>query len=249
MLIDEALWLAILFFLIAILYSCVGQAGASGYLAAMGLFGLAPELMKPTALALNVLVSGIGTVQFWRRGLLAWKTFYPFAILGFPFSLLGGAIHLPQTIYYPAIGTILILSGIQMLRFSREKVIETYPVPKDIPFLPALFTGALIGIVSGMTGTGGGIFLAPVILSMRWIEMRHTAAVTAVYNLLNSAAALLGASASLHMLPIALPYWLIAVGIGGIIGSIIGSRSLSEPILRKILAFVLFLSGAKLMFT
>lgn len=91
---SNSAWLSVLFALIALLYASVGQAGASGYLAAMGLFGMAPAAMKVTALSLNLVVAAIGTTHFWRSGLLSWRTFYPFAILGFPFSLIGGAIQL-----------------------------------------------------------------------------------------------------------------------------------------------------------
>ena len=95
----QSLWLAAGFLVVALIYASVGQAGASGYIAAMGLLGMAPLAMKTTALALNLLVAGIGSLQFWRAGLLSWRTVYPFAILGFPFSLLGGAIALPTDIY------------------------------------------------------------------------------------------------------------------------------------------------------
>ena len=158
----ETTSLAFIFFVVAALYAAVGQAGASGYLAAMGLYGIAPAIMKPTALALNVLVAAIGTFQFWRMGLFSWRTFYPFAILGFPFSLIGGAMQLPANIYHPLVGTILLLSAFQLLRSAQKLENETRP-SNEPPFLPALITGAGIGLVSGVTGTGGGIFLAPII--------------------------------------------------------------------------------------
>jgi uncharacterized membrane protein YfcA len=243
----EAAWLTIIFLFIALLYASVGQAGATGYLAAMGLFAMAPATMKTTALSLNLLVACIGTFQFWRRGFLSWRSFYPFAVLGFPFSLLGGAVQLPKHFYYPAVGTILLLSAVQMLRFTRSRSdSDVPPPPAHPPFIPALLTGAAIGFVSGTTGTGGGVFLAPVILSMNWVELRRTAAVTAAYNLLNSAAALIGAHAILDTIPAALPIWLSAVGVGGIIGAFIGSHYLPDNALRYILAIILFVSGAKL---
>jgi uncharacterized membrane protein YfcA len=245
----DALWLTALFLAVALLYASVGQAGASGYLAAMGLFSITPAAMKTTALALNLLVAGIGTIQFWRMDLLTLRSFYPFAILGFPFSLLGGAVQLPPGIYYPAVGAILLLAGAQMARSAyRSEVTATAP-PTEPPFVPALLTGAVIGFISGTTGTGGGIFLAPVILTMNWVSVRKTAAVTAAYNLLNSAAALAGAYAILGSLPPALPLWLVAVGIGGTIGAIAGSRYLPERALRYMLALVLSIAGIKLLLT
>ena len=125
-----------------------------------GLLSFDPEVMKPSALSLNVLVAGIGTVQFWRAGLFSWRSFYPFGVLGFPFSLVGGALNLPGHVYYPVIGALLLLSAFQLVRSARRKR-GTRDVPSHPPpFVPALLTGAAIGFVSGVTGTGGGIFLA-----------------------------------------------------------------------------------------
>lgn len=244
----EADWLGLAFLVIALVYASVGQAGASGYLAVMALCGFAPDVMKTTALSLNLLVATIATCQFWRVGLLSWRTFYPFGVLGVPFSLLGGAIHVPPHAYYAIVGVILLLSGLQMAR-SATRTTAPAPCPTSPPFLPALAAGGLIGLVSGSTGTGGGVFLAPVILAMNWVDVRRTAAVTAAYNLLNSAAALLGAYRILDALPAALPTWLVAVGIGGAIGAFLGSRYLPERVLRFGLASILSVSGLKLIFS
>jgi len=238
--------LTILIFVTAALYGSVGQAGASGYLAAMGLAGLDPTVMKPTALALNILVAGIGAVQFSRAGLFSWRAFYPFGVLGFPFSLIGGAINLPGRAYYPAVGIMLLLAAIQLVRSARRAPEDQEIPPKEPPFLPSLLAGAGIGFVSGVTGTGGGIYLGPVILIMNWVEVRKAAAVTAAYNLLNSTAALVGAYATLNTLPKALPWWLMAAGFGGLIGTTVGSRYLPDKALRYVLAGILVISGAKL---
>lgn len=243
---DETGWLAVIFLLVAVLYASVGQAGATGYLAAMGLFHLAPHTMKTTALALNLLVAAIGTWQFSRQGLLSWRTFYPFGVLGIPFSLIGGAVQIPAHVYYPLVGVVLLISAGQMFRAAVRKGSDSDLPPVHPPFIPALLTGAVIGFVSGTTGTGGGVFLAPAILVMNWVSVRRTAAVTAAYNLLNSAAALIGAYSILGALPHALPLWLAAVGIGGAAGSFIGSRYLPESALRYILAVILLVSGIKL---
>lgn len=243
--IDSAL-LAVSFLVIALIYAAVGQAGASGYIAAMGLAGFAPLAMKTTALSLNLLVAAIGTVLFLKAGRLSWRNVWPFAILGFPFSMLGGAVQLPESVYFPAVGILLILSAIQMARTALRGgslVPETVVIP---PFGAALATGAAIGFVSGTTGTGGGVFLAPIILSMSWGTARQTAATTAVYNLMNSAAALIGAYAAWDHIPAALPIWLVAVATGGSVGAWIGSRYLSDRWLRGILAFLLLVSGIKL---
>jgi uncharacterized protein len=200
--------------IIAALYSSVGQAGGTGYVAVMGLVGLGPDVIKPTALALNILVATIGSVRFARAGLLTWRTCYPFAVLGAPFSVLGGATNLPAPIYQPVVGVLLLLAAAQMIRSAASATQLDKSAPTNPPFLLALFAGGGIGFVSGITGVGGGIFLAPLVLSLGWVAMRQASAVSAVFNLLNSAAALAGAWAVLPSLPAALPGWLLAVGLG-----------------------------------
>lgn len=242
-------WFTLALFVIAGLYAAVGQAGATGYLAAMGMIGFEPSVMKPTALALNLVVAGIATVQFRRAGQFSWRNFYPFAVLGFPFSLLGGAVHLPERLYYPLVGVILLLAAVQMFRAAgRSQQSKRSVTAVKPPFWPALLVGALIGFVSGTTGTGGGVFLAPLILSMNWVDVRRTAAVTAAYNLLNSAAALVGSYATLDRLPPELPVWLLAVACGGVFGATLGARHLPDQVLRYLLAVILLLSGLRLVF-
>lgn len=244
---SEAIWLWAAFLLIALVYAAVGQAGASGYIALMALLDFPPGAMKPTALALNLLVAAIGSFQFLRTRRLSWQNVYPFALLGFPFSLLGGAVHLPERIYHPVVGVVLLVSAFQMARSSFFGRGRTSPVPVAPPFWAALATGAAIGFVSGTTGTGGGVFLAPVILAMNWGTARQTAATTAVYNLMNSAAALLGAHATWGEIPAALPWWLAAVAAGGSVGAFLGSRHLSERWLRGTLGLLLLVAGLKLL--
>ena len=234
------------FLLIALVYAAVGQAGASGYIAIMGLAGFAPLAMKTTALSLNLLVAAIGTTLFLKAGRLSWRNVWPFALLGFPFSMLGGAVHLPEHVYFPVVGIVLILSALQMARTAFRSRFSAHDAAVTPPFGAALVTGAVIGFVSGTTGTGGGVFLAPIILSMNWGTVRQTAATTAVYNLMNSAAALIGAFAAWNHVPLSLPVWLAAVAVGGSIGAYIGSRYLSDRWLRGILAFLLLVSGIKL---
>lgn len=235
-------------FTVATLYAAVGQAGASGYLAVMGVVALDPSVMKPTALILNLLVSAIGTVRFTRAGLFCWSTFYPFGVLALPFSFLGGLVHPPPRLYYPLVGAILLLAGAELLRSTwaseRDREASTAMRP---PFLPALASGACIGFLSGVTGTGGGIFLAPLILLMGWVETRRAAAVTAAFNLLNSAAALAGTWAAMPTLPASLPLWLAVAGLGGAIGAWLGSRHLPTSTLRYLLSAILAMSGAKML--
>lgn len=241
--------LSIIFAIIAALYASVGQAGGTGYIAVMGLVGLGPDTIKPTALALNILVAAIGCWRFASAGLLTWRTFYPFAILGAPFSVLGGATNLPASLYQPVVGGLLLLAAVQMLRSAPSAARHDANAPPNPPFVPSLLTGGGIGFISGVTGVGGGIFLAPMVLAFGWVETRQASAVSTIFNLLNSAAALAGAYTALPNLPEPLPWWLLAVGLGGFVGSWLGSRHLPSTVLRYILAGLLVTAGARMVFT
>lgn len=231
---------------VAVLYSAVGQAGGTGYVALMGLAGFAPAVIKPTALALNVLVSAIGCVRFYRSGLLTWRSAYPFAALGLPFSLLGGALHLPPSVYQPIVGVLLLIAGVQMARSALASKPLDHAARDDPPFLGSLLVGGMIGLVSGVTGVGGGIFLAPLVLSLGWATTRQTAAISVVFNLVNSASALAGSWATLPLLPAALPLWLVCVGLGGLLGSWVGALHLNPRTLRLLLAFLLLGAAARM---
>jgi uncharacterized membrane protein YfcA len=243
---DETHLLAIALLVVAMMYAAVGQAGASGYIAVMGVAGFGPLAMKTTALALNLVVAGIGSALFLKAGRLSWRTVWPFAVLGFPFSFLGGAVELPEEVYFPIVGFVLILSAIQMLRAAISSPARDLERVRPAPVAGGLVAGAVIGFLSGITGTGGGVFLAPVLLGMKWGTVRQTAATTAVYNLMNSVAALVGAHAAWDHIPADLPKWIVAVGVGGALGAWVGSRLLSDRILRIVLGILLLVSGGKL---
>jgi uncharacterized protein len=222
----------------------VGHAGASGYLAAMALFGVPPEVMKPTALALNLLVASIASFKFYRAGHFSWRIFWPFAVTSVPLAFVGGGIALPVTVYRPLLGAVLLYSA---ARFSFG--FRGTDEPRPIPLWAALVLGAVIGLLSGLTGVGGGIFLSPVLLLMRWAPIRTTAAVSATFILANSAAGLAGHLSSVgHLHPMVLA-WAVLAGVGGWIGSELGSRRLPPAILRGLLAAVLVIAGIKLILT
>lgn len=166
------LTLAIL--IVAFLYSCVGHAGASGYIAVMSLFGLAPAVIKPTALTLNILVASIGTWQFYRAGYFSWRLFWPFALLAVPMAFLGGYLNLPTQVFKIVVGIVLLFSAARFLWKPAEDEIAHEPTRPV-----AITWGAGLGLLSGLTGTGGGIFLTPLLLFMRWSRVKTAAAVSA----------------------------------------------------------------------
>jgi hypothetical protein len=231
-------------FIVALLYSSVGHAGASGYIAVMSLLGLAPAEIKPVALALNILVASIGTWQFWRAGHFSWKLFWPFALFSMPFAFLGGYLNLPAQVFKVAVGCILLLSAAQLLlRPTAEG--ESKPPAKAV----ALGLGAGLGLLSGLTGTGGGIFLTPLLIFMHWAKTKTASAVSALFILLNSVSGLLGNVSATKAFPGFALSLLAAVGIGGAIGSHLGSRRLAPTAIRRLLAMVLIIAGLKLVFT
>lgn len=236
---------AILFLLAAMLYSSVGHAGASGYIAVMALFGFAPAVMKPTALALNILVAIIATMKFYRAGRFSFELFWPFAVTSIPAAFIGGALTLPAKWYDVIVGIALLYAAVWMFRSAKTAAKVMVHPP---PIAAALACGLVIGLLSGLTGVGGGIFLSPLILMLGWAETRATSAVAAAFILVNSVAGLLGHLSSISNVPPALPLWGLAVLVGGWIGAEYGSKRLPTPVLRQLLSIVLVVAGLKMLF-
>lgn len=230
--------------IVAFLYSSVGHAGASGYIAVMSLLSVAPAIIKPTALTLNILVASIGTWQFWRAGHFSWRLFWPFALLSVPLAFLGGYIDLPTHLFKVIVGIILLYSATRFL-FRPPPERE----PKEPPRFFALVSGAGIGLLSGLTGTGGGIFLTPLLLFMQWAKTKSAAAVSALFILLNSIAGLAGNFSSTKQFPTFALALVAAAGVGGALGSYLGSRRLDPVIIKRLLAVVLLIAGIKLILT
>lgn len=227
--------------LVAFLYSSVGHAGASGYIAIMVLFGFASVTIKPTALVLNILVATIGSFQFWRAGHFSWGLFWPFALLSVPAAFVGGYLHLPPSVFKPLVGAILLYSAARLF-IRREDPAVVRPPRKPT----ALVIGAGIGLLSGLTGTGGGIFLTPLLLFRRWAQTRSAASVSAVFILLNSIAGLVGHFSSGQPIPSFAWVLAIAAVIGGTLGSHFGSRRFTIRTVSLLLAVVLIIAGTKL---
>jgi uncharacterized protein len=229
---------------VAILYSCVGHGGASGYISALALFSVAPAAFKPTALLLNILVAGIGTYSFARAGHFSWRLFWPFALTSIPCSFLGGYLTLPPHVYKPLVGIVLVASACRIV-FYKEHEARTVMAP---PTLPALLIGAALGLLSGLTGVGGGIFLSPLLLLLKWGKVREVSAVAALFILVNSIAGLAGHLSSVQQIPPFAPLLAVAALIGGTIGSCVGSSYLPVASVVKTLSVVLFMAGVKLLF-
>ena len=235
--------LAIPFFLVALLYSSVGHAGASAYLGVMALSGAPPSITKPTALALNIVVASIASVKFYRARCFSWPLFWPFAATSIPLAFLGGAITLPGSVYKVAVGLVLMLSAIRLVLPSNRPGLRSPSRPR---LWLALLIGAGIGFLSGLIGVGGGIFLSPLLVLAGWSDARTASGVAAPFILANSIAGLLGAPSSLASIPSGLPVWVAAVVVGGWMGADWGSKRLRNDWIRRLLAVVLIAAGLKL---
>ncbi|HUQ76579.1 MAG TPA: sulfite exporter TauE/SafE family protein [Burkholderiales bacterium] len=229
----------------AFAYASVGHGGASAYIAALALAGIAPAEMRPIALVLNILVSAIATYKFQRAGHFRWRLFWPFAVVSIPLAFIGGAITLPGNAYKVLVGVVLVYAAWQLWRSARAG--EEMREVREPPVARAMAIGAALGLLAGLTGVGGGIFLSPVLLMLGWAGTKQTSAVAAPFILVNSIA---GLAAGFTVRSAALPpyIWILgaAVIVGGWIGAEYGSRRFANPLVRRILAVVLALAGAKM---
>jgi uncharacterized membrane protein YfcA len=236
--------LCLAIFAIAFLYSSVGHAGASGYIAVMTLAGLSPAFIKPTALILNILVACLGSWQFYRAGHFSWSLFWPFALLAIPLAFLGGYINLPIHVFKILVGVILIFSAFRFVIGPQED-----REPHKASLGKSLAVGGGLGFLAGLTGTGGGIFLTPVLIFARWARTKTASATSAVFILTNSASGLIGNITSTKHLPSLVIPLAAAVISGGAIGSYLGSHRFAPVVIKRFLAMVLTIAGAKLIFT
>lgn len=210
----------------------------------MALLGVAPAVMRPTALALNVAVSALATARFARAGRFSWPLFWPFAAASIPAAFVGGRISLPAQHHRLLVGLVLLYAAVQLFLRADSLAREG---SRRLPIPLALLLGALLGLLSGLTGVGGGIFLSPLLLLAGWAGTRESAGVAAPFILVNSLAGLLGDPFSLTRVSDGLVYWMPAALLGGWLGAGFGSRRLSLPWLRRLLALVLIVAGVKLL--
>ncbi len=229
--------------IIAALYASVGHAGASGYLAAMALLGVAPAQMRPTALVLNIVVASIASWQFLRAGCFSWRVFWPCALASIPCAFLGGMVQVPGTSYKILVGCALLCASVRLLWPRAAHEPDTTRAPGTVA---AAASGGAIGFASGLIGIGGGIFLSPVIILLRWATPRETAGISAVFILVNSIAGLAARPAALANLPPALPLWAAAAVLGGWLGAASACHHFSALTIKRLLAGVLVLAALKL---
>ncbi|HZH64275.1 MAG TPA: sulfite exporter TauE/SafE family protein [Flavisolibacter sp.] len=234
-----------LLFIVAGLYASVGHGGASGYLALMAIFAFSPAVMKPTALLLNLFVSSVSFIQFYRGGFFKWKIFLPFAVASIPLSFLGGTITIDSLIYKKVLGILLLIPVVRFFFFKNAD-------PKDLK-LPgtalSLVIGGVIGLLSGMIGIGGGIILSPLLLLLRWTDQKGTAAISAAFIFVNSVAGLAGQlTRGIHFTADMFGYVAVAFA-GGLLGAYFGARRFPATALKNVLACVLALAAYKLLFT
>jgi len=246
---ETGLLLALLFLAVATLYSSVGHAGASGYIAAMALLGFAPEQMRPTALALNLLVGGIGLWRFWRGGHVRWRNVLPFVLASAPAAFFAAQIQLPKESYSLLLGGVLLVAAAGVFRgAARADSDDQAALGRRVPWTAGLLIGGAIGVLSGLTGTGGAIFLTPLLLLAHWMPTRQASGTSVAFVWINSLTGLAGLLRATGTLPTALPLWLVAVAVGALIGTQLGLKWLPVRTLRYALGVVLLIAAGKLLF-
>jgi hypothetical protein len=231
-------------FLAATLYSSVGHAGGSGYLAAMALFAVAPDEMKPAALVLNILVAVIATTRFVAAKAFSLKLFVPLVLASAPLAFVGGAWSLPGRWYKVLVAGALVVAA---LRLALPGKAEEKPLVSP-PWWQTMSLGAATGLLSGLTGVGGGIYLTPVILFASWAGPREASGVSAAFILVNSVTGLAGRWQAAPILPPQLGYWAVAAVCGGLLGSHMGVRKFGAAGMKRALSAVLVVAALKLAF-
>jgi len=246
MTVESSLWLLLPLALVALLYTCVGHAGATGYIAVLALAGLPAAQIKPLALLLNVVVAGQGSVQFARAGHLRWRLFWPQLLAGLPAALVGGWLNLPVLWFQRLVAVVLLAAALRFVLQPRDP--HTLEQPSRLQLVAA---GLGLGLLAGLTGTGGGVFLTPLLLLKGWASTRQAAAVSSLFIFGNSISGLAGWMLARRSMGLMLPHssgWMVlTVLVFGAIGSRLGSRDGSVVWIRRVLAGVLVMAAWKLL--
>ncbi len=236
-------FLAVCIFIVAVMYASVGHGGASGYLAIMALFSLHPEALKPTALMLNVVVAGVGTYLYCNAGQFSWRVFWPFVITSIPMSFLGGTFNLPPEYYRPLLGMMLFYAAWRL--FVRRKNDEYEANPPSFP--TSMVVGGVLGFASGLIGVGGGIFLSPLMILLRWARVREVSGIAAMFILVNSVSGLTGHLSSMQYVPEYAPVLAGMALVGGTLGALCGSRHLPAATILKAMSLMMVMAGGKML--
>jgi len=235
----------VILFFVAFLYAAVGLGGASGYLALMALYGVAPEEMKPTALVLNLFVSLTSFIQYYRGGYFSKKLFIPIAAASIPLAFIGGMITVEENIYKRILGILLLFPVIRFFFFKNVDDSELKPHNTTI----AVVTGGVVGLLSGMIGIGGGIILSPILLLLHWTNQKQTAAISAAFIFVNSVAGLGGMVTQGISFTGDMMMYIIVAFTGGLLGAYLGSKKFNQNVLKYVLATVLLMASYKLLLT
>lgn len=232
-------------FTVAFFYSSVGHGGATGYLAALALVGVAPASAKVAVLIANIFVASIAFWRFYKAGHFDWKIFFSFAVVSIPFAFLGSKIHISPRTYKIILGAVLLVGGTILLFRSRW---QTDDVAVRKCFLPiALLVGAVLGFLAGLTGIGGGVFLSPILYLFRWVKPKTTGGIAAGFIIVNSIAGLFGAGWE-KISHAGILLWLtVPAVIGALLGTHLGARRWSSVTFSRVLAGVLVFAGGKLL--
>ncbi|MEN5435392.1 MULTISPECIES: sulfite exporter TauE/SafE family protein [Sphingobacterium] len=235
----------IILFVVAFLYASVGHGGASGYLALMALYGVAPQEMKPTALFLNLFVSLTAFIQYYRGNHFKKEIFIPIALASIPFAFLGGMLSIDDHLYKKILGILLLLPIVRFFFFKNVEDDRLVPPVKWISIL----LGAIIGLLSGMIGIGGGIILSPILILLLWTNQKQTAAISAAFIFVNSLAGLGGMLTQGITLTSNMILYIVIAFSGGLLGAYLGSKKFNQDVLKYVLATVLLVAAYKLLFT
>jgi len=242
---DTIIIFYMLLFIVAFLYASVGHGGASGYLALMAIFSISPEVMKPTALLLNLFVSLTSFIQFYRGKHFLWKIFMPLALASVPMAFVGGLIIVDGSIYKKILGILLLIPVARFLFFANTPVNDL----KKSNVALSLVIGAVIGLLSGLIGIGGGIILSPILLILKWTDQKQTAAISALFIFVNSFAGLAGQMTKGIQFNQDMIWYVAIAFAGGLLGAYFGALRFKQTILKNVLAMVLLLAVYKLLFT